>query len=214
MAASKRERKAEALVKRYVANILAVYLDADELTQAAGREWYALESERCRAWGARHGLTRVQVAGAAAAISPGMRWSLVFSYLEALRVDPSASVPTYSREFVRRAVHCLNGGDPREALSGPKVTAFYDLLAGGSGGVVIDRHAFDICRGVKAGVREGGQDGQVTPSRYRLAARAYREAAEVLGETPHAVQATTWIHWRRAHGARVEWASEREPGEE
>lgn len=41
------------------------------------------------------------------------------------------------------------------------------------------------------------------------AAAAYREAAEVLGETPHGVQATTWIHWENIHSQRG-----REPGED
>lgn len=82
-----------------VANILAIYLDASELTQAAGRVWYAEERARCQAFADRHKLTLQQVAGAVAAISPGMRWETVYSYLAAIRKDPTTSCPTYSREF-------------------------------------------------------------------------------------------------------------------
>ena len=198
--------------RAWAANILALYLDAPELTQAAGREWYVIESERCTDFGRRFGRSLRAVAGAAAAISPGMRWDLVFSHLAALLKDPESKVPTYSREFVRRAVACLNGADPADVLGGPKVTAFYRLLASGatSDDVVIDGHAMDICRFTRTGIRaKGAERYGITAARYRVAVDAYREAAEVLGEAPHAVQAGCWIYWRDLY--RV---STREPGEE
>lgn len=190
------------LVRRYVRNILKVYNDAPNLTRRAGAVWYKLESDRCRDYANRHGLTLDAVAGAAAAISPGLRWEHVFSYVHALRRDSRAIVPTYCREFARRAVRCLRGEPPENVLSGDKVTAFYQLLAGKNmDAVVVDGHAFNIARGIYTVFRKTlsyspPSAARVTPRRYRLAAQAYQQAAESLYLYAHAVQATTWIHWR------------------
>ena len=193
----RRETKERREIARYAANILAVYLDCDETTRAAGAVWYAEERASLEDFARRHGLTLERAAGAAAAISPGMKWDAVQSYLAALLVNPRASVPTYSRAFVDRAVACLNGADPATVLSGPKVTAFYKLLAGVDfDAVVIDGHAINIARGEASGIRSMKGAGRVTAARYRRAVAAYREVAEVVGEAPHAVQAATWIHWR------------------
>ena len=189
-------------VKAAAANILALYLDAPEVTQEAGARWYALERERCAAFAAKHGRTLRDVAGAAAAISPGMRWEFVFAHLSALRASPKARVPTYSRVFVERALRCFAGEDPDVVLSGPKVRAFYALLSGADfDAVVIDGHAWNIARGEFEVFRRRpgyvpSSASRVTARRYRIAVAAYREVAEVLGLAPHAVQATTWIHWR------------------
>lgn len=202
-------------VRKATGNILAIYLDAPELTQAAGARWYAEEGARCSEFAQRYSLTREAVAGAAAAISPGMNWEYVFSHLAALIADPDARVPTYSREFVWRAVQCLNGVAPLMVLGGPKVRAFYGLLSRTNpDAVVIDGHAWNIARGEcmtfrsRPGYRPP-EAGRVTARRYRIAAAAYREAAEVLGERPHAVQAAAWIHWKYIHSQRG-----REPGED
>lgn len=210
-----RARNDARAVKKYALNILSIYLDADDATRAAGAQWYALEGERCADFGRAHGLTRDTIAGAAAAISPGLRWETTFAYLAALIRDPAAKVPTYSREFCRRAVAILQGAAPRDVLSGPKVSTFYSLLAGRDmSAVVIDGHALNIARGERVTFRDregyrAPAASRVTARRYRLSAAAYRDVAELVGEAPHAVQATTWIHWRNLT-ARVA----REPGED
>jgi len=189
-------------VKAYAANILALYLDADELTRAAGARWYALERERCADFGKRYGLTLDAVAGAASAISPGLRWEHALSYVNALQHNPRATVPTYSKLFVRRAVAILKGALPLEVLGGLKVRAFYGLLSGRDlDAVVIDGHAWNIARGQWAVFRntpgtERIPAARVTAKRYALAAQAYREVAELVGEPAHSVQAATWVHWR------------------
>lgn len=202
-------------IKRATANILAVYLDAPELTRHAGRCWYAEERAKCRDFARRHRLNLAAVAGAAAAISPGMRWDSVLSHLNALLRNPESRVPTYCKEFVRRAVACLRGENPLDVLSGPKVLAFYGLLSGTAvDAVVIDGHAWNIARMASDVFRDrpgysAPAVAEVTRRRYRIAAAAYREAAEVLGEHPHAVQAATWVHWKNVHLPRG-----REPGED
>ena len=209
MRPTERARAERRAVVKAAANILAMYLDADDATRAAGHEWYMLEAQRCADFAARHKLVARAVAGAAAAISPGLRWEHTFAYLEALVRNPKAKVPTYCLENVRRAVRCLRGEDPATVLSGPKVTAFYALLAGVSSDVVvIDGHAWNIARGEYCVFRsrEGYSTpvtARVTPFRYRITAAAFREVAELVGAAPHQVQAATWIHWRNltARGA-------------
>jgi hypothetical protein len=207
-----RRRNPNTLRAQYAHNILNVYYAADSLSRAAGAEWYRVEGERCAEFGKKHGVTREAVAGAAAAISPGMRWELVFSHLAALLKDSTHRVPTYSREFVRRAVECLNGASPLAVLRGDKTRAFYRLLAYDSGypvdadprPVVVDGHAVNIARGAFAVFRK--RPGytppaacRVWPARYRLVADAYRMAAEVAEVPPHEMQAATWIYWKSIH---------------
>jgi hypothetical protein len=172
------------------------------LVQAAGARWYAEERARCVSFGERYGIAPENVAGAAAAISPGMKWDAVFAHLAALRLNPLHAVPTYNREFVRRAVRCLNGEDPALVLGGPKVIAFYKLLAGRDmAAVVIDGHAWNICRHDPVTFRRRPgywppAAARVTAYRYRVASAAYRQVGELLGEPAHSVQAATWLHWR------------------
>lgn len=196
--------------RRYARNIIAFYLDAPEDTQRAGAVWYQLEHERVRDLSARWGLPVPNLACAAAAISPGMRWEWVPAYLEALRQNPEAKVPTYSKEFARRAVRCMRpDADPWPIISGPKVTAFARLLAEPSGdAVVVDGHAWNICRQERHALRGGN-----VPAAARVTARRYRVAAAELDLYPHQVQATTWIHWRDAWGVAPA-DGERIPGED
>lgn len=201
MKQSLHERNART-VTRYAKNIRAVYDVTDALTRVAGALWYKTERNRCADFGERYNLSSVRVAGAAAAISPGLRWETTFSHLAALLRDSSHPVPTYNREFVRRAARILNGEQPLDVLSGPKVTAFYLLLAGiDLNAVVIDGHALNIARGERVVFREregyrAPAAARVTEARYRLAVLAYRRVAGDLDIPAHAVQATTWIHWR------------------
>lgn len=209
---NKRKQSDRRAIKSAVANIIAVYLDAPELTREAGRHWYRLERERCtdfakranltQAYAGKHSSSARDIAGAAAAISPGLRWEYTFAHVEALLQNPSAKVPTYCRENVRRAVRCLRGEDPASVLRGPKVRAFYGLLSGTElDAVVIDGHAWNICTHRVGAIRNNvPPSGRVTERRYRIAAQAFRDAGEILGEAPHGVQAATWLHWRNLMG--------------
>ena len=197
---SKREAAERRAVVKATDRIIGVYLCAEMVEQSAGAEWYAEESAKLDDFALRHGVSFDAACGAASAISPGMRWEFVQSHLAALLKNPRHSVPTYSRAFVEKALAILRGADPLSQLTGPKTRAFYLLLAQRDmSAVVIDGHAWNIARGIPAPIRGNiPKAGRVTPRRYRIAVAAYREAAEVLGCAPHAVQAATWIYWRRA----------------
>jgi len=203
MAARKGKRAlAEAReIRKMARNILAIYLQCDDMTRAAGREWYAEEHARFVDMARRTGRTLQAIAGAASAISPGNRWENVPAHLAALIKNPAHKVPTYSREFVNRALRCLAGEDPDAVLSGPKTRAFYSLLADPHcGAVVIDGHALNIARGEPVPIRGGDVPAaaRVNAARYRRAAEAYREVSELVGETAASVQAATWLFWRAA----------------
>jgi hypothetical protein len=196
---SNREKAERRAIAKAADRIISLYLTAEDLEHGAGALWYAEESARLEDFARRHSIPFDRVCGAASAISPGMRWELVPSHLAALAKNPRHSVPTYSRAFVEKALAILRGADPLETLGGPKTRAFYLLLSRRDmDAVVIDGHAWNIARGVAAPIRGNvPAAGRVTAKRYRIAAAAYRAAAEVLGCAPHAVQATTWIFWRR-----------------
>lgn len=196
-------RDFEREIEAYTLNILECYYAADSLSRAAGAEWYRIEGDKCTVLAAELGKTREAICGAAAAISPGMRWDMVLSHVVALTKDPNVRVPTYNREFVRRAVRCLNGENPLDVLGGDKVRAFYALLMDQRDDtVVVDGHACNIARGewVVFRARQGCPTpaaARVWPERYARIAEAYRRAAAALDIPPHEVQAATWIFWRK-----------------
>jgi len=209
---NKRARSRAGKVRRHAENILKVYARAGRTVRKAGREWYQIEHEAAADFGERRGLTVYHVAGALAAISPGLQWESAYAYLEALIEDPDARIPTYSRLFVDRAVEILRGPGtpiaPLQVLSGDKTTAFYRLIAANrptrramAHTVVIDGHAWNICTGRRITFRarpeyRPPQKARIWPQRYALAADAYCRAAQIAGLLPHELQAITWLQWR------------------
>ena len=141
--------------KRYVRNILARWDATDNVMRDAGACWYAAARKDCAALAHRYGKTTRAIVGAAAAISPGMRWDLVLRHVELLLLKTRGhKVPTYSKMFVARARRCLKGEAPLTVLGGPKVTAFYMLILDQRAGVVVvDGHAFNIARGARESIR-------------------------------------------------------------
>lgn len=202
MTRAERERRT---VARYARNILRVHAAAPAKVRNRACDWYEVESDALAALAMELGLPLRAVCGAAAAISPGMRWERVAYHVRRLHQFGAANlpspIPTYSSAFVDRAERCLRGEDPETVLGGPKVRAFYALLAtrGQCDAVVIDGHAFNIARGERTGLRgDVPAAARVTAARYRLAELAYRIAAKALDIPAHAVQAVTWTHWRNA----------------
>ena len=198
------KRSEAARIAHYTRNVLHLYGRCTKSVRREGATWYAAEHDKLAALAAELGADVRAVCGAAAAISPGMRWDMVGDYVRALHAAPDTVVPTYSQEFTRRAVRCLRGEYPEDVLGGLKVRAFFALLSarGQSDAVVIDGHAFNIARARRAPLRGAKvpNAARVTAARYRWAAEAYRRAAEILGVAPHVVQAATWLQWRELHG--------------
>ena len=73
---------------------------------------------------------------------------------------------------------------------------FYLSVLGDREAVCIDRHAWEVFEGKRYADKDRPE---VTKKRYKEAADAYREAAIGTGESAAALQATTWLVWRRIH---------------
>lgn len=109
---------------------------------------------------------------------------------------------------VRKAAAIIAGGDPEEIVSGDKVRAFWRTIVDPSDprAVVVDRHAFDVAvDAVTDDATRGRYLGRV--GKYAELADLYRRAAKIISRetgqtwTPAAVQATTWVYWRRERAA-------------
>jgi hypothetical protein len=102
----------------------------------------------------------------------------------------------------------IDGEDPEDVVSGPKVTAFWRTIVDPSDprAVVVDRHALDVAKGH---VLDDRQRGIILGRKgaYEQLSALYRRAAKQLTKetgaewTPAEVQAVTWVVWRRNHAA-------------
>ena len=185
-------------------NILAVYAQSTVEERTVGREWYA-DAHRLAVVLAhtpdhRPIVTVAQAAGVIAALSPLTPWHRNKELATRAVSDGEASGTLGNS--VRAANRILAGEDPLSVLKSDKVRNFYLSIMGSTEAVCIDRHAWEVF----AGIRYADKDRPaVNRGRYRLAADAYREAAEGLNLTPTQLQATTWLTWRRIHLTGTRW---------
>lgn len=188
-----------------VSNILKVYADANPSDVAEGLEWYAQANRLAQSLAAGTSYTIEQTAGIIAAISPRLHWSKNTIYpAHILRYHASANrnVETWrageqgmSVTYKRRedALRILDGADPAEIL-GQKTWAFYCNILGDSEEVTVDVWATKIVM--------GDPNLYDSPSRpaYSRIADAYRDAADAIGISPRALQAATWVAYRKLYG--------------
>lgn len=175
-------------------NIIRVFEDATAEQREAGMSWYR------DAHGAAASLdpdNPRRAAGVIAALSPQTSWPRNLELAARAYADGKAS-GTLGRS-VAQADAILAGADPLDALRGPKVRAFFALIADPDDPdtVVIDRHAVDIAVGKRQAVRERDQAFPLARrGRYARFADTYRKAARRLGVTAGQAQAVTWVAWR------------------
>lgn len=145
-----------------------------------------------------------RAAGVIAALSPMMNWDRNIMLAVRAYDDGKASGALYRN--VEKANAILAGSEPLDVLGGEKVRNFFMAITDpdSTTAACIDRHAFDIAVGrvtnddsrmrlSRVGVYESFQDA------YRRAARTLTRETGVL-HTPAAVQAVTWVVWRRLKG--------------
>lgn len=193
------------------ANILNVYRQSTGEERAAGREWYADANRLAQIL--MHTpdergpmLTLAGAAGVIAALSPLTPWNRN-KELAIRAVSDGAASGTLGNS-VRAANRILAGEPPEDVLKSDKVRNFYLSIMGSWDAVCIDRHALEVYHGK----RYTNKDRPAVGKRlYREAADAYREAAETLqaegtNVSATALQAITWLTWRRVHltGTRFE----------
>lgn len=188
-----------------VRNILRVYRVATPEERAEGACWYAQAHLACDLLGQRHGRSTQTCAGIVAALSPQMPWEWNLRAADQLCAAWASGgelprVTAYPAN-VRKAERIYHGEAPDRVLGGNKVRSFYALMAGAyadpfSGVVCVDGHAINIAEYRLFGTGAGAKHPR-SYSAYVDYARAYTVAAHKRGLPAHAMQATTWLAWRR-----------------
>jgi hypothetical protein len=177
-----------------VNSILAVYARATEAQRHAGRQWYPL---------ARHVVDSIAVATesdpervcmALAALSPRnpWKWNVADTYSFAVARSEGRTMPratTFKRNQLRawKALDLDSTDDPWTGVA-PKVRAFVKAIMGDSEAVVVDTWAYRVARGVAP-----KRSGSFAEREYAPLAAAYKAAAQLVGESPRAIQAITWL---------------------
>lgn len=180
-------------VDQLAANVRQAWDAADTESRLEGAQWYAnahaLASELDPSDPAR-------AAAVIAVLSPQQGWERNVTLAKSAYQDGCASGTVGT--FCRRADAIMDGADPDKVLGGPKVRAFWHLIADPSDDwhVCVDRHAVDIALGEVRSQRS--RKVLERAGAYERVAAAYRQVAAELGVLPSEVQAVTWCAWRRA----------------
>lgn len=197
-------------MKTNVDNIKAVYQLASATERADGSSWYPVAHCVALELADRYRITECQAIGVIAALSPRNRWernvhdaeALISAYVAA---GPAQAMLTKVCTFTSnkaKAVKILQTVDPtsdevRAILSGPKLKEFYSCILGSREEICVDGHAYCIWNGGRTGLKDVPAIGV----KLRREIKAdYAEAAEALDVAPSALQAITWVAWRRIHG--------------
>ena len=198
------------MTRHNVENIKAILQLATLTERQDGLNWYPNALEIAETLADRYGFYgRLKAIGVIAALSPRNKWdrnvqdadALIAAYVaggaEQARLT---KVCTFSANK-EKAIRILETDIPSETdilniLSGPKLREFYSCIYG-LDDVCIDGHAYCIWKGERATLADVPAIGV----KLRREIKAdYRTAAEELGLDASAVQAITWVAWRRIHG--------------
>lgn len=186
--------------------ILAAWGDATAEDLAAGIEWYNKARRAAVVIAEGTDLSADTVAGVIAALSPRNQWATNLAWTAQVVEDYNNGAihppNVHTRVMRSQAWRIVNGEQPLHVLNGPKVRAFYLNITGDENAVTVDVWAARLAEGTftphptKRTLRDWAAEPAPQGNRYDLIARAYREAAALLGHTPREVQAATWIHTR------------------
>ncbi len=180
-----------------VRRVLRVYRDASDGQLAAGLCWY----DDAHAAAARLDPANPRrAAGVIAALSPRMPWPRNLT-LSARTYSEGRASGTLTRSCLA-ADAILAGADPLDVLQGPKVRAFFTLIAepDHADAVCVDRHAIDVAVGLRLNdVERSAWYPLARRGLYERFAACYRRAAYTVGVRPAQIQAVTWLAWRAAH---------------
>ena len=192
-----------------IQNIKAVYQLATATETAEGRAWYPTARAIAVELAERYSIPAAQAVGVIAALSPRNRWernvhdaeALISAYVAAGAEQAMLTKVCTFTNNKTKAVRILESGlqtlpTALEILSGPKLREFASCIAG-LAEVCIDGHAFCIWNGGRTNLKDVPAIGV----KLRREIKAdYAQAAEDLGLTAAALQAITWVAWRRLHG--------------
>lgn len=206
----------------FVDNILAVYAKSTEAERLSGWEWYESALTSCKKLAGVYDCRLSTVVGVVAALSPNNKWQrnivnaehLIHAYMAGEAVE-SVKVSTYHAMrnkawdiLTLGTDHDMKEADMRAAivakLRGQKITTFYQNIIGERGSCTIDGHARNIAHNEVLPLAAGGFT--IGKRAYKDLQAAYALAATKLTTrkgvpmTTCALQAITWVAWRRING--------------
>ncbi len=180
-------------------NIAHVYSLSTESERIDGAEWYPRANSIMRQWSKLHDRSIMNVSCLTSALSPQLRWenNLILA-ADVLDGAPRASQACLGANW--RKAERIRDENLESVLNkfpyGPKVTNFAANLAGDYDAVTVDTHASQIALGSPQA--NGKLD---TFAHYAPYVAAYTLAARRLNMAPSALQAITWLTWKRLYPA-------------
>lgn len=185
-------------ITEYTDNILSIFADATPDEYREGMTWY--NNANAFAWELDWVNPR-RAAGIIAVLSPLISWEK--NKDNARRVYAEDENIPYIKKNVAKAYAILNGWNPLDVVSGPKVTAFYHNIVNpysdDPNHVTIDKHAADICLGYSTPYENFSRF--IDKNRDAMAI-AYVDAAHEANILPLQMQAITWTAWRNMKSAK------------
>ena len=191
-------------------NIEAIYRLATATEKADGQAWYPVAHCVALDLADRYEVTECQAIGVIAALSPRNKWDRNVHDAEALIAAYVAAGPEQAQltkvctfgANKAKAIRILETVDPtadevRAILSGPKLQEFFSCILGHRYEVCIDGHAYCIWNGGRTSLKDVPAIGVKLRRQIKS---DYVKVADSLGVAPAAVQAITWVAWRRIHG--------------
>lgn len=173
----------------YTRRILSIYRSATPEDIREGMGWY----DEARAFAESLDTDVSRAAGVIAAVSPMLSWPRNMTVARALYAGQREGLCLPNS--VTAASRILAGEHPLDVLNGPKVRAFYQNIMGQGESVTLDRHAIDIAVGRP--LSDDDRAFWLAATRRRLLTSAYVNAARIAGISPAAMQAITWVAWRK-----------------
>ncbi len=199
------------MTRTNVHNIKAVFQLASPEEIVTGKAWYQIAKAAAQLIAERHGVSEVVAIGVIAALSPRNRWSrnlidaenLIEAYVADSESAAEVKVCTFGANKAK-ALRILENldltfPDAIDILSGPKLTEFARCIrwSASTDEVCIDGHAYCIWNGGRTSLADVPRIGVKLRAQIK---EDYRDAASDLGLNPSALQAITWVAWRRLHG--------------
>lgn len=173
----------------FTRRILSVYRAATPEDHSEGMGWY----DEARSFAESLDTDVSRAAGVIAAVSPMLSWPRNQTVARAIYAGKREGLCLPNS--VKAAARIMDGEHPLDVLNGPKVRAFYMAIMGEGDSVTLDRHAIDIAVGRPLSDTERAVYMGARNRRVILA--AYVNAAHRAGVSPAAMQAITWVAWRK-----------------
>jgi len=190
-----------------IANIVAMYNNADADQIAIGMAWYSDAQKAAHDIAVKYEIAVYIVVAVIAALSPNNKWlrnvlnadALIGAFIRGDGID-TVKVSTYHK--MKQKAWSILADKPdydtaKTMLNGQKITSFFmDIM--GEFNVTIDGHARNIAYNERVGLTDDRTN--IGIREYRALQAAYEDAAKQIGIMPYQLQAITWTVWRDLHG--------------